>query len=98
MKAALRQYALDLGFDDCRITTAAPPDSESKLHAWLASGQHGEMAYLQRNAPKRSDPQLVLPGARSVICLATSYNVANSQSTIPNPKSGLVARYAQFAD
>jgi epoxyqueuosine reductase QueG len=27
MKAAIRQRALELGFDDCRFTTAAPPAS-----------------------------------------------------------------------
>jgi epoxyqueuosine reductase QueG len=74
MKAALRQRARELGFDDCRFTTAAAPASAPHLQDWLTTGQHGEMAYLQRNAPKRVDPQLVLPGARSVICLAVSYH------------------------
>ena len=27
MKAAIRQHALELGFDDCRFTTADSPDS-----------------------------------------------------------------------
>jgi epoxyqueuosine reductase len=109
MKAVLRQRALDLGFDDCRITTAAPPGSGSNLERWLASGQHGEMAYLQRNAPKRTDPQRVLPGAQSVICLAASYDrfsspkssVQSPQSPVPSPQStqhGIVARYARFSD
>ena len=31
------------------------------------------MAWLERTLPKRIDPQHVLPGARSVICLAVSY-------------------------
>src|SRR5688572_1191205 len=98
MKAALRQRALELGFDDCRFTTADAPASAPKLKSWLANGQHGEMADLQNNAPKRADPQLVLPDARSVIVLAASYEVANRQSAIVNPQSGLVARYARFAD
>ena len=32
------------------------------------------MAYLERTAPKRVDPQQVLPGARSIITLAASYH------------------------
>ena len=32
------------------------------------------MAYLARNAPKRVDPQLVLPGARSMVTLAAAYS------------------------
>lgn len=98
MKAAIRQRALELGFDDCRFTTAAPPASAEEFQKWLAKKQHGEMAYLEHNAPKRIDPQKVLPGARSVIVLAASYETSNPKSQISNPKSGVVARYASFDD
>ena len=74
MKSAFCQRARELGFDACRVTTAAPPETRGHLAAWLAAGRHGEMAYLERNAAKRSDPQLVLPGARSVLVLAASYH------------------------
>jgi len=96
MKAVLRQRALELGFDDCRFTTAAPPASAEQFQRWLAQKQHGEMAWLERNAEKRVEPQLVLPGAKSVIVLATSYS-----SHRPPPTSrltGVVARYARFKD
>jgi len=96
MKASIRQRALDLGFDDCRFTTAAPPESAPRLRDWLAEGRHGEMGWIARNAHKRADPQLVLPGARSVICLAASYTVPHTDP--PAPHSGVVARYARFAD
>jgi epoxyqueuosine reductase len=91
MKVAIRKRARELGFDDCRVTTAKAPESAPHFERWLAEQKHGEMAYLARNAPKRVDPQLVLPGARSVITLAASYH---------NPawQSGPVARYARYAD
>lgn len=73
MKPLIRQRALELGFDDCRITHAAPPESAPHFEAWLAGQWHGEMAYLARNAPQRADPRRVLPDARSVIVLAASY-------------------------
>ena len=72
MKEALRQRALELGFDDCRVTTANAPESAPRFTQWLAEHQHGEMAYLERTAPKRVDPQQVLPGARSIITLAAA--------------------------
>ena len=56
------------------------------------------MAWLERNAPKRIDPQRVLTGAKSVICLAASYATENRKSEIGNRKFGEVARYARFAD
>jgi epoxyqueuosine reductase len=74
MKAALRQRALELGFDDCRVTSAGPPESAAQFGQWLAEGRHGQMAWLARNAPKRVDPQQVLAGARSIITLAASYH------------------------
>ncbi|MEQ2007671.1 MAG: tRNA epoxyqueuosine(34) reductase QueG [Limisphaerales bacterium] len=73
MKESIRQRARELGFDDCRFTTAAPPEHAAHFQRWLETGQHGEMAYLARNAHKRVEPEQVLSGARSVISLAVSY-------------------------
>ena len=108
MKAAVRQRARELGFDDCRFTAATPPDHAAEFQSWLAQNQHGEMNYLQRNAHKRVDPQQVLPGARSIIVLAVSYTSSTTGSTKheitpstldPRPSTpGLIARYARFAD
>ncbi|HEY1490385.1 MAG TPA: tRNA epoxyqueuosine(34) reductase QueG [Verrucomicrobiae bacterium] len=112
MKIAIRQRAWELGFDDCRFTTAAAPASAEQFQNWLGGKNHGEMAYLERNAAKRIDPQKVLAGAKSVIVLATSYEVSGkwrvaSDETTPTPDSchlppvtrhGIIARYARFDD
>ena len=110
MKERLRQRALELGFDDCRFTTAEPPASALQFQNWLAQGCHGEMAYLERNAAKRITPQVVLPEARSVICLAVSYEpVQSPESRVHGHKPpthhasritqpGLIARYARHTD
>src|SRR5258708_5862101 len=109
MKEAIRQRAKELGFDDCRFTTAAAPESAPQFQRWLAESRQGEMAYLGRNAQKRVDPQRVLPGARSVITLAVSYGtrgqrseVSTGRSKLQAPRStsptGTVARYARFSD
>ena len=97
MKAAIRQQAEELGFDDCRFTTAAPPATADHFEQWLADQQNGEMTWLERTAPKRVNPQLVLSGARSVICLAISYS-ANRPAAAGQRQSGEVARYACFSD
>jgi epoxyqueuosine reductase len=108
VKAAIRQRARELGFDDCRFTSAAAPEHREHFDRWLASGQHGEMGWLARNAHKRVDPQQVLAGVRTVICLAVSYAeeaVVSKQcsSASESPASstlntGVVARYARFPD
>jgi len=99
LKQAIRERAHELGFDLCRFASATPPDHAPKYEQWLAQGRHGEMSYLARNAPKRSDPQLVLGGARTVVCVAASYfaRLEVAPATGGSP-TGIVARYAQHAD
>ena len=98
MKEAIRQRARELGFDDCRFTSAAAPQSAEYFQRWLAEGKHGEMGYLERGAPKRADIQLVLPDARSVISLAASYSGAGQSTNESGPDKGFIARYARYTD
>ena len=93
MKDAIRKRARELGFDDCRITTAQSPESGLRFALWLAEGRQGEMGYLQRNAHKRQDLQQTLPGARSIITLAVSY--AEAEGRGPRVEDGL--RHTQHA-
>ncbi len=89
---------MELGFDDCRVTTASPPETAAKFQSWLAAGCHGTMGYLERNAFKRIDPHEVLRGAQSVITLATSYFRGESRTNFTRAAEGIIARYAQFTD
>jgi len=112
MKELIRQHALNLGFDDCRFTTAAPPDGATYFQAWLQDNHHGEMGWLARNAEKRANPDLVLRGAKTIIALAISYadepaaqcrpNAGSSASSMPPvpvaPLHGVIARYARHTD
>lgn len=113
MKERIRERARELGFDDCRVTTAQPPASAAEFQQWLARGWHGQMGYMERNAGKRIEPQRVLPGVKSIVVLGSSYalnqpdmNPGNSHrsqdqaSTDPERGAprGLVARYARFQD
>lgn len=114
MKAKIQQRARELGFDNCRVTTAQRPETAHRFERWLAAQHHGEMAYMERNARQRVDPQSVLRDASSIITLAASYERStgrphDSQSEAPkipdtplSPRAtltcGLIARYARFAD
>jgi epoxyqueuosine reductase len=91
VKEELRARARELGFDDCRVTTAAAPASADKFQAWLERQNHGEMAWLQKNAFKRIDPSEVLANARSIVTLAVSYHREGAGT-------GAIARYARYAD
>lgn len=68
----------------------------SRLTEWLRQGYHGTMAWITRDPARRSDPQLVLPGCRSIISVGMNYytdNRANEQ-----PGMGRIARYAWGKD
>jgi epoxyqueuosine reductase len=97
MNEEIRRRAWELGFDDCRVTTAAAPQSAGHFQEWLVDGHHGEMAYLASNAQKRVDPQKVLPGAKSIITLAVTYAGAN-EARQAAPQDGVVAAYARYDD
>ena len=103
MKAALLQRAHELGFDDCRVTSAVPPSHAAEFEQWIAQRHHGEMEYLARNAHKRVDPQRVLAEAKSLITLAVSYErdgseMGGAEKAASGSPRGVVARYARYAD
>ena len=97
MKAEIIKKARELGFDECRVTTAEPPPHADAFRDWIAAGRHGAMGYLERNAFKRVDPNEVLAGAKSVIVLAAAYR-AEKETKAATERCGLIARYAQHTD
>ena len=73
LKAELVSRSLALGFDACRVARCVPPPHAAEFGRWLAEGNAGEMAWIERSKERRMDPEKVLPTARSVIVLAMNY-------------------------
>ena len=92
---AVRQQAHELGFELVGIAPADPLEGAQFYARWVAQGYAGEMGYLQRNVDKRADPRLMVPGARSVICLGLNYF---QQMPPTEPLNGRIAAYAQGDD
>jgi epoxyqueuosine reductase len=90
VKHEIIERARQLGFDSCRIADCAPSAHGEAFRGWLRDGAAGEMQWLERGAEKRCDPQLVLPGARSVIVVAMNY----WQGAAEPANTGRIARYA----
>lgn len=95
LKESVRSRALELGFDDCRFTSPAPPDHIGHYREWIQKGWHGEMAYLDRHTPKKERLTEILPDVRTVISLAISYHDSSFE---PVSGKGQVARYAHHLD
>jgi epoxyqueuosine reductase len=94
----LRSRLEALGFDAVRFTTIAGP-APVPLNDWLAAGMHADLNWIQRSAEKRLNPDLVLPGARSLIMLGVSY-WSEKLATPPEFARGspVWARYALHQD
>ena len=70
----IKQTAKQLGFDYCGIAKAAFLDEDAKrLEAWLQKGFNGSMQYMQNNFDLRTNPQKLVPNAKSVITVLKNY-------------------------
>ncbi len=101
-ESRIRDRAAALGFDAVGIARADEPlglDHERYLR-FLEGGLHGEMGYLAENVEvrRRLDTDAILPGARSVLCLAVRYARAGEDEAPPGSIASQVARYARGRD
>lgn len=73
--ADIRKLAQRCGFELAGVARAQPVPESAWYQEWAAAGFAGEMRYLtDRRAAVRNDPRLLLPSARSIICVGKLYN------------------------
>lgn len=91
-KEAIRLRASEEGAFACGFASADVVDTDARelYDAWIAGGKHGEMQYCEKYIGQRSDPGMLLPGARTVICCAFNYH----HPLPPSPMAGRIADYA----
>jgi epoxyqueuosine reductase len=93
----VKSLARECGFELAGVARAEPiEDAFARYQAWTARGMAGEMRYLtDRRADVRRDPQTLLPGARSIVCVGKLYN-----QTPPPERNGhaIFSRYAWGRD
>ena len=72
----VRRMARECGFELAGVARAEPiADDIERYQGWAAQGMAGAMRYLtDRRAEVRRDPQNLLAGARSIICVGKLYN------------------------
>ena len=96
LTAALKQQALELGFQLAGACPAVAPPGFDRFRQWLAAGYAGEMRYLADRADACQHPRFVLEGCRSLLMLATVYPSADLSPTAAG--EGRISRYAQGDD
>jgi epoxyqueuosine reductase len=96
----LKARAQALGFDAFGITSAdARPDLAEKLNAALEAGWHGDMAWMEETAERRSAPTQLWGEARSVIMLGVNYGPDRDPMELLAEKSlGTISVYARNRD
>ncbi len=95
-KSKIRDKARELGFEKVGVARVDGLDRAAFLREWLGNEYHGEMKYMEREPARRQDPAQVLPGARSVICVAKNYNSPGTHSE--DGRTGRISRYAWAPD
>lgn len=94
----LKARALAAGFDRAGISSLEPLEHGPDFLRWLARGDHAEMDYLASRTEERLDPTKLLPGARSVLCVALQYWPLEEEGEVEGDLWPRVARYARGRD
>jgi len=97
---AIRDYALSLGFDAARITTAdLPARTAERLGAYLAEQRHGDMAWMEVRAAQRASPRALWPEAKAAIMLGMNYGPSTDpMAALAQKSNGVISVYAQNKD
>ena len=97
----MRGEAKRHGFDVVGIMhpEALPPETQSRLQQFIASGLHGDMIWMETTAERRGDPRALWSEVRSVIMLGLNYGPDDNPLTILEQRDrGAISVYAQGDD
>jgi len=99
-KSVITTYALEMGFDLVRVTSAQEFDEDRKVALKrIDDGLMDGLPWFNESRVLRgTSPQELLPGARSVICLALNYLEEGQEFAESANPGGKVARYAWGRD
>ncbi|MGE5492742.1 MAG: tRNA epoxyqueuosine(34) reductase QueG [Actinomycetota bacterium] len=100
LAARIKNLGRELGFAAVGIAKADVGAAAPRLQQWLAQGRHGDMDYMARHAPLRSDPQALVPGTLTVVSAAIDYlpSAADAATTLADNEKAYVSRYALGRD
>ena len=89
----LRSRLKEIGFDEVRFAQLEELEP-STLKSWLSQGYHADMHWMENSVDKRLNPELVLPGVKSLILLGVNYSHGETHEAA-GPR---IARYARHVD
>ncbi|MEQ8587640.1 MAG: tRNA epoxyqueuosine(34) reductase QueG [Thalassobaculaceae bacterium] len=96
----IKAEARAAGFDAVGIAPAEVGAREqARLDAFVAGGQHGEMAWMAETHARRRDPKTLWPEVRSVVVCAMTYGPEHDPlADLERKDRGVIAAYARNRD
>ena len=96
----IRQWALELGFQQLGVANVDLGEHEGYLQKWLDAGYHGSMDYMEKHGSKRSRPQELVPGTCRVLSVRMDYLADDTRplEVLASPEKAYVSRYALGRD
>ncbi len=100
LETRIKQAAIQLGFDDCRITNAQlPKGTKENLQTYLQNNHHGTMEWMIETFERRANPKILWPQVKSVVVLAMNYGPPQNPADCSIEKnSGQISVYARHRD
>ncbi|MFW5926691.1 MAG: tRNA epoxyqueuosine(34) reductase QueG [Wenzhouxiangella sp.] len=97
----IRDWGAELGFSAVGIADTDLAAYERRLDQWLEDGRHGEMAWMAAHGRKRSRPQELHPGTRSIIVTRMDYlpeDARTIEELVDETERAFISRYALGRD
>ncbi|MEH6628243.1 MAG: tRNA epoxyqueuosine(34) reductase QueG [Motiliproteus sp.] len=96
----VKTWARELGFHGVGIANIDISHQRPKLEEWLQQGYQGEMAFMERNLDKRTQPDQLHPGVLNAICVRMEYLPPEIETlkVLQHPDQAYISRYALGRD
>ncbi|MFN2328300.1 MAG: tRNA epoxyqueuosine(34) reductase QueG [Chromatocurvus sp.] len=96
----IREWAVELGFQQLGISDINLAEHEAYLQKWLDAGYHGEMQWMASHGSKRSRPEELVPGTCRVLSVRMDYlpQGADPEQVLASTDRAYISRYTLGRD
>ena len=97
----IKQWAIDLGFQQAGISDIDLSADEPHFKHWLKKQYNGEMSYMSRHGSKRTHPEELIAGTLRIISVRMDYwpeQAAAAEPLLEKPSKAYISRYALGRD